>query len=261
MASKVQFRRDTTSNWSSANPVLAAGELGLDTTTGRFKLGNGSTAWNSLASYGFVGRGNTASGWVTANSVLDLAEAAIETDTELVKVGDATTAWNSLPYHSPQHVFRLAANGTAIGPAINDFFGSTSTITLDAGASYEVEFEIYFLKTTAGTATFTLTSSQAPVNLAAYYIGSAVGGIGTQAGAITAGIVTSTATAAALPVTGSLTTAANHHYIIKAMVDTHATLASTFKLQLTSSSGSVTPLRGSNYKVRRLPNVNSGAFA
>lgn len=43
-----QFRRGTTSEWSTANPVLAAGELGLDTSLNKFKIGNGSSAWNSL---------------------------------------------------------------------------------------------------------------------------------------------------------------------------------------------------------------------
>lgn len=50
MAILVQFqhRLDTAANWTSANPVLLAGELGLDTTVGRIKLGDGTTAWNSL---------------------------------------------------------------------------------------------------------------------------------------------------------------------------------------------------------------------
>jgi Major tropism determinant N-terminal domain len=46
--SKIQVRRGTTTEWTAANPVLASGELGLDTTTGVLKTGNGSTAWNSL---------------------------------------------------------------------------------------------------------------------------------------------------------------------------------------------------------------------
>ena len=49
MAVQIQFRRDTGSNWSTANTVLAEGELGINTTTNQFKIGNGSTAWNSLA--------------------------------------------------------------------------------------------------------------------------------------------------------------------------------------------------------------------
>lgn len=46
---KMQQRRDTTANWSSANPVLAAGEIGFDSSVNKFKIGNGTAAWNSLA--------------------------------------------------------------------------------------------------------------------------------------------------------------------------------------------------------------------
>jgi hypothetical protein len=48
MAVKIQFRRDTAANWQSVNPILSQGELGLDTTNNRFKMGDGSTAWNDL---------------------------------------------------------------------------------------------------------------------------------------------------------------------------------------------------------------------
>jgi hypothetical protein len=49
MTSRLQNRRDIASAWTSANPTLAAGEMGLETDTSKFKLGDGVTAWNSLA--------------------------------------------------------------------------------------------------------------------------------------------------------------------------------------------------------------------
>ena len=45
----IQLRNDTASNWTSNNPTLALGEMGLETDTNKFKFGDGSTAWNSLA--------------------------------------------------------------------------------------------------------------------------------------------------------------------------------------------------------------------
>lgn len=42
-------RRDTAANWTSANPTLLAGEIGLESDTGYWKVGDGSTAWTSLA--------------------------------------------------------------------------------------------------------------------------------------------------------------------------------------------------------------------
>jgi hypothetical protein len=49
MAVQIQFRRDTAANWTSANPTLAVGELGLETDTKFYKIGDGITAWVSLA--------------------------------------------------------------------------------------------------------------------------------------------------------------------------------------------------------------------
>lgn len=43
-----QQRRDTTSNWELYNPVLLEGELGVDTTVDRFKIGDGLTVWTAL---------------------------------------------------------------------------------------------------------------------------------------------------------------------------------------------------------------------
>ena len=49
MAVKIQLRRDVASAWTSANPTLAAGELALETDTAKYKIGDGTTAWTSLA--------------------------------------------------------------------------------------------------------------------------------------------------------------------------------------------------------------------
>lgn len=46
---QIQVRRDTAANWTSTNPTLASGEMGFETDTLKFKIGNGSTAWTSLA--------------------------------------------------------------------------------------------------------------------------------------------------------------------------------------------------------------------
>lgn len=49
MAVQIQLRNDTAANWTSANPVLAAGEMGVESDTRKAKFGNGTTAWNSLS--------------------------------------------------------------------------------------------------------------------------------------------------------------------------------------------------------------------
>ena len=44
----MQQRRDTAANWTSANPTLLAGEIGIESDTNKIKLGNGGTSWTSL---------------------------------------------------------------------------------------------------------------------------------------------------------------------------------------------------------------------
>lgn len=49
MAVRIQFRRGYASEWAASNPVMAEGEVGLELDTGRFKLGDGLTPWNTIA--------------------------------------------------------------------------------------------------------------------------------------------------------------------------------------------------------------------
>ena len=48
MATRMQQRRGTAAQWTAANPILAAGEIGFETDTSKFKMGNGSSAWTAL---------------------------------------------------------------------------------------------------------------------------------------------------------------------------------------------------------------------
>lgn len=48
MATRMQQRRGTAEEWTTANPVLAAGEIGYETDTAQFKFGDGTNAWADL---------------------------------------------------------------------------------------------------------------------------------------------------------------------------------------------------------------------
>jgi hypothetical protein len=48
MATRMQQRRGTAEQWLLADPVLAAGEIGFETDTGSFKLGDGVNNWLDL---------------------------------------------------------------------------------------------------------------------------------------------------------------------------------------------------------------------
>lgn len=60
---QLKCRHDTAANWTARNPVLLDGELGVETDTTFFKIGDGATVWTSLkyvtsksAVYDSVGR-------------------------------------------------------------------------------------------------------------------------------------------------------------------------------------------------------------
>jgi len=55
MPVQIQIRNGTAAQWTSANPTLAAGEVGIETDTRKQKFGDGTTAWNSLAYAGGTG--------------------------------------------------------------------------------------------------------------------------------------------------------------------------------------------------------------
>jgi microcystin-dependent protein len=47
MSYTIQLRSDTSANWSTANPILAIGEMGFETDTKVLRVGDGVTAWNT----------------------------------------------------------------------------------------------------------------------------------------------------------------------------------------------------------------------
>jgi hypothetical protein len=49
MATRMQQRRGTAEQWTAANPILAAGEIGFETDTNQFKIGDGVNAWSALS--------------------------------------------------------------------------------------------------------------------------------------------------------------------------------------------------------------------
>jgi hypothetical protein len=48
MATRMQQRRGTAAQWTSANPVLNAGEIGWESDTNKFKIGDGTNHWANI---------------------------------------------------------------------------------------------------------------------------------------------------------------------------------------------------------------------
>lgn len=80
MPIKLQIRRGTASQWTSANPTLLAGEIGYETDTGNFKVGDNSTAWTSLA-YQFP--------YATGTKALDTTTLVVDQTNDRIGIGTA----------------------------------------------------------------------------------------------------------------------------------------------------------------------------
>jgi hypothetical protein len=70
---KIQVRRGTASQWTSQ--VLAQGEIGFETDSGLFKIGDGSTAWSSLP-YAAI-KSVAAGGGISVNTVSGVATVSL----------------------------------------------------------------------------------------------------------------------------------------------------------------------------------------
>ncbi|CAB4120876.1 hypothetical protein UFOVP2_42 [uncultured Caudovirales phage] len=151
--------------------------------------------------------------------------------------------------------FRYLAGGSALTSTY--FFPASSNASLDTNGVYEVEFECYFLKSTAGTVTWTLRSISGGAwsYINASLVMSAITGMGTNVATLGQGVTGTGVGTVSFVATGSLTTAVNHWVKIKALVE--ASSAGSIGLSMALSAGTVTPLRGSFWKATRIANVGT----
>ena len=53
MGVRIQLRNDLAINWSTKNPILAQGEIGIESDSRKLKIGDGINTWNHLIYYQF----------------------------------------------------------------------------------------------------------------------------------------------------------------------------------------------------------------
>lgn len=126
MAQQIQLRNGSAAAWTTANPTLAAGEVGCETDTKKLKIGDGATAWNGLA-YASGGTGSTrifrgvvaTQAAMLALAIVNVGDWVSRTDLsgqqfELTTVGQATLAnWTAVASGVPNQTGALAASATA----------------------------------------------------------------------------------------------------------------------------------------------------
>ena len=116
-----RLRRDTTANWDLYNPILQAGEIGIDTTLNKFKIGTGSAVWSAL-SFANILASDLTSAITTHNSdttdvhgISDTAALATKTYVDTAVSGLASTS--ALTYvpdslvGNPDGIATLDSNG------------------------------------------------------------------------------------------------------------------------------------------------------
>ena len=155
MADIIQIRRDTSANWTSANPVMAQGELGIETNTNKVKAGDGSTAWSSLTYLIDVGSYLTAT---STNTLSNKTLAATTLSGQLTGADQTVSAINLKDYGEITN-----AIGNATG---------AKTIDLTLGNSVTA--------TTTGATTWTFSNPTASDELCGFSLKLVNGGSATQ---------------------------------------------------------------------------------
>jgi hypothetical protein len=132
MAVTIKLRRGTASQWTANNPTLAAGEVGTETDTGKLKIGNGSTAWNSLGYQGAgdiegVTAGTGLSGGGTSGTVtvsLSTPVAVANGGTGITSFGTGVATWLGTP--SSANLASAVTDETGSGALV---FGTSPTLS------------------------------------------------------------------------------------------------------------------------------------
>lgn len=173
MAVRIQFRRGTASEWTTADPTLSAGEFGFETDTRQFKIGDGATVWSSLpypatgtitevvAGTGLSGGG--ISGVVT----LDIDTAAVMSPEIVDAKGDLIVATNA---DTPGRL-AVGANGQVLTADSTTTTGlvwktpNKPSINAQTGTAYTVVAgDLNNLVTLANTSAVTVTVPSATFN-------------------------------------------------------------------------------------------------
>ena len=125
MAVQIQLRRDSSTNWTSANPTLALGELGLETDGYKYKIGDGVTAWTSLSYAELAG-----TDIFTINEQTGTAYTLVAGDAgKLIKITNAAANTLTVPPNSSV----AFATGTTI--TVAQYGAGQTTLTAGAGVT------------------------------------------------------------------------------------------------------------------------------
>lgn len=167
---KIQVRRDTAANWTSTNPTLAAGEIGFETDTGKFKIGTGTLAWNnaslkysqdaSLLAGAASITSLTTSGDVVVGGNLTVNGTTTSINSSTLQVDDKNLELGSVAAITGRTGNAVSANATITGSNTSGFIIGQS-VTQTAGASLATTTIASIINATAFTVAIAPTTSGA----------------------------------------------------------------------------------------------------
>jgi len=117
---EIQTRRGTAAEWTSVDPILASGELGFETDTNKFKIGDGSTVWSSLVYFAtetyyddlyLLLTGGTLTGELTITPATDAVDAVTITDEDDNVILSVDTVNNRVGIGTADPDSKLEVNG------------------------------------------------------------------------------------------------------------------------------------------------------
>jgi hypothetical protein len=171
VVTQIQIRRGTAAQWTSTNPTLASGEQGFETDTGKMKIGNGSTAWNSLA---YIGAGTVTS--ITAGTGLSggtiTTSGTVAIDSTVVTLTGTQTLTNktlttptlddpkinlAFDAETASYTAVLANNGQIV--TMNNGSANTFSIPTNASVAFPIGTQINVLQIGAGQTTIQAVTS------------------------------------------------------------------------------------------------------
>jgi hypothetical protein len=173
VVTQIQVRRGTASQWTSANPTLAAGEWGLETDTLKTKIGDGSTAWTSLAyATGSVavgnitGLGSGVATFLATPSSANLASAVTDETgsgslvfaTSPTLVTPTITQGQATPTFSANAYTLAASDAGKLLLASNSTTAGTVNVPTNASVSFATGTQITILQTGSGQLTISATT-------------------------------------------------------------------------------------------------------
>lgn len=130
---EIQLRHDTAATWTSINPLLASGELGVETDTGRVKVGDGATTWTALNYFGSRVLSNSQSGTTYTFALVDAGKCVEGSNASAQTYTVPPNSSVAFPLGTVIEVFQLGAGQITIAAGAGVTLRSDGSKVVTAG--------------------------------------------------------------------------------------------------------------------------------